>query len=82
MTTKFNKPVYRETEFSTVRSGGKQRPIKVGLIPGDLIELKLKGERKSLVIAASSIFYHATALEALRIKRERAAARKAKGLKP
>lgn len=78
MTTKFNRPVFRETEFATVRSR-TNKPIVVGLIGGDLIELRLKGERKRIHIAASTVFYHALALDTARIKREKAAAKKLKG---
>ena len=77
MTTKFNRPVFRETEFATVRSR-TNKAIIVGLIGGDLIELRLKGERKRIHIAASTVFYHALALDTARIKREKAAAKKAR----
>ncbi len=76
MTTKFNKPVYRETEFATVRSSNKSKPIVVGLIAGDIIELRLKAERRRVFINVSSIFYHALALDVARIKREKIAAKK------
>lgn len=80
MATKFNRPVYRETEFAKIISKGA-RSIIVGLIPGDLIELRLKNERRRIVIAASTVYYHALALEVARIKREKAAAKKLKGSK-
>lgn len=81
MATKMNRPVYRETEFAAVRSGGKSKPIIVGMIEGDIVELRLKGERKRIFINAATVYYHALALELARIKREKAATRKAKGLR-
>lgn len=78
MTTKFNRPVFRETEFSSVRSGPRGKPIVVGLIAGDIIELRLKGERRRTFINVSTVFYHALALDLARIKREKAKAKKEK----
>lgn len=63
MTTKFNKPVYRETENATINSAGKARKIIVGLIPGDVIEVRLKRERKSMYISAATVFRHALELK-------------------
>jgi hypothetical protein len=77
MTTKFQRPVYRETTHATVMSRGA-RPIVVGLIDGDLIELRLKGERHRVYVAASTVFYHALALDVARVKREKAKAKKEK----
>ena len=79
MTTKFSKPVYRETEFSTVRSGNSAKALVVGLIDGDMLELRLKGERRRIFINATTVFYHALQLDLARIKREKAAAKKARG---
>jgi hypothetical protein len=63
MTSKFTKPVYRETDHATVRSGGKERNIIVGLVAGDVIELRLKRERKSMFISAATVFHHALELK-------------------
>ena len=80
MTTSFSRPVYRVTQYATVRSKSDKK-IVVGLIDGDIIELRLKGERKRIFINASTVFYHALALDVARVKREKAAARKLKGRK-
>lgn len=77
MTTLFGKAVFRETKHATVRSR-VDRKIVVGLVEGDIIELRLKGERRRIHIAVSSVFYHALALDMLRVKREKAAGRKKK----
>lgn len=77
MTTPFSKPAYRVTNHATIESKGP-RKIVVGLIDGDLIELRLRGEQRRIYIPASAVFRYALALDVARIKREKAAAKKAK----
>jgi hypothetical protein len=48
------RPVYRETEC-TVFSSGKEREIIVGLLPGDLVELRLKGSQQREYVKLSAV---------------------------
>lgn len=71
------KAIYRESQ-ATIRERGRSRAIVVGIIPGDVLELRLKGTRRRYLLGISSAFYQAVRLQAEQTKRERAAARKAK----
>jgi hypothetical protein len=75
MTTKLDRAVYRETRRTTIFSS-KERAIICGLEPGDVITLRLKGERKKIEIAVATVFRFASQLDAERCKREKAAAKK------
>ena len=63
MTTPFTKRVKRVTEHATIRSK-VNRKIVVTLGPDDIINLRLAGERRSIDIAVTTIYYHALALDA------------------
>ena len=71
MTTKFSKPVYRETDFASIFSKGN-RKIVAGFEPGDVITLRLKGQRKVIHISAATVFRYASPLDASKRKREKA----------
>jgi hypothetical protein len=70
MTTKLTKPVYRQTETS-VRDLSKRRLLIAGLLPGDVIQLRLKGCRKSYLLSVESAYLYAAKLEGERLRRER-----------
>lgn len=76
MTTQLTKPVHRETN-TTVRDGSKRRLLIAGLLPADLIQLRLKGCRKSYTITVEQAYYYAAKLEGERLRREKIAKRKA-----
>ena len=63
MTTKFSTKVTRETDHATVKSGGKERKIIISLLPGDVVEVRLKRERRSLFIGAAKLYRHVLYLE-------------------
>ena len=71
MTTKFSKAAYRETDFVTVRDGGKSRPLIVGLEPGDVVSVRLKRVRKKVCITAAQLYQYAMRLEGERLLREK-----------
>jgi hypothetical protein len=80
MTTKFDRAVYRETQYATIRSV-RERLIVCGLERGDIISFRLKGERKKIEITAVAVFRYASKLDAVRIARDKVAARKNKRVK-
>jgi hypothetical protein len=61
-----------------VRECGKSRPIVVGILPGDVLEFRLKGTRRRYLLGIGHAFYHAARLHGEQVKRERAAARRAR----
>jgi hypothetical protein len=80
VTTKFDRAVNRETQYATIRSA-RERHIICGFEPGDIISLRLKGERKKIEITAVAVFRYASHLDAARIGRDKAAAKKNKRVK-
>lgn len=75
--TPIRKAVFRESS-ATIRERGRSRAIVVGIMPGDVLELRLKGTRRRYLLGITSAFYQAVRLHAEHEKRERAARRKAK----
>lgn len=75
--TPLTKPVHRESQ-TTVRDRSKRRVLIAGLLPGDVIQLRLKGCRKAFHITIEAAYYYAAKLEGERVRRERNAAKKAK----
>lgn len=71
------KPVYRESQ-ATIRERGRSRAILVGIMPGDVLELRLKGTRRRYILGIATAFYQAVRLQAEHEKRERAALRRAR----
>lgn len=59
--TKLSRAVERETT-DRVFSAGQQRAVIIGLEPGNLVTVRLKGERRKLRLPAASI--HSLALKA------------------
>lgn len=74
--TPLRKPVYRVTTTTRIRERGKLREIVVGLEPGDVVTVRLKGTRTTYTLPVSAVFYRAATLEADRIRAERRAKRK------
>jgi hypothetical protein len=72
--TPLRKPVYRETQ-TRVRDCSKRRLLVAGLLPGDILELRLKGTRQRFVLTVEEAYYHAARLKALKLRQERAARR-------
>lgn len=82
MTTKTARPVYRET-FERVRDrGAKYREVIVGIMPGDVLSLRLKGTRYGCEIAIASVWTEAMRRKALALAAQRRAERKQKRGKP
>lgn len=75
--TPLRKAVYR-VSATTIRECGRARQIIVGLCPGDVLELRLKGTRRRYLLGISSAFYQAVRLKGEQDKREREARRKAR----
>ena len=75
MTTRLNKPVYRETA-TTVRDRSKRRVLIAGLEPGDVITIRPKGTRKAYSVSIEAIYHYAAKLEGERIRREKHALKK------
>jgi hypothetical protein len=71
VTTKLQKPVFRLTTITTVRDGGKRREVIVGLLPGDLIEFRLKGTQRKILITVDGAFWTAAKLNAEHTKRRK-----------
>lgn len=76
MTTKLRKPVFRETQAAVRDRGAKFRPLVVGIIPGDVIVLRLKGTRYGCEIAISSVWHEAMTRKAVAEAQAKRAARK------
>lgn len=79
MTTKLNKPVHRETS-TTVRDRSKRRVLIAGLLPGDLIQVRLKGCRKAYALTVEQVYYYAAKLEGEAALRAKRAAKKARAV--
>ena len=67
MTTKFTKAVFRETEDQPHRAAGKYREVIVGLEPGDVISVRLKGTTQKLQVTASWLYSQAIKREGERL---------------
>jgi hypothetical protein len=78
MTTALRKPVSRLTETAVRDRGRKFRQIVVSLLPGDVIELRLKGTRFAAAMAISSVWYEAITRKALAEAKQKRAERKAR----
>lgn len=74
--TPIRKAVFR-VSGATIRECGRARQVIVGICPGDVLELRLKGTRRRYQVGISTVFYQAVRLTAEFEKRERAARRKA-----
>lgn len=70
MTSKFTKPVYRETQYA-IRDGSIEREIIVGLEQGDVISVRLKRSRQKVGITAQQLYNYAMKLEGERLLREK-----------
>jgi hypothetical protein len=75
--TKLNKPVYRVT-YDLVRDRGKSRALVAGLLPGDMIEVRMQGTQQRASVPIVDVWYYAMRKKAQQTLRERTAARKAK----
>ncbi len=75
--TPLKSPVYRETQ-THVRDRSKRRLLIAGLEPGDVITVRLKGTRKAYAVSVETVYHLAARLEGERLRREKAAKRKAK----
>lgn len=73
--TPLKSPVHRETG-ARIRDAGKTRAVIVSLLPGDVIQFRLKGTRTSYVLPIDAEFYRAARLHAERLRAEKRAARK------
>lgn len=78
MTTKTHKAVFRETVAMVRDRGRHMRPVVVGILPGDVISLRLKGTRFGCEIAVSSVWYEAMARKAIAEAKAKKLQRKAK----
>ena len=67
MTTKFSKAVFRETEDKPCRDVGKYREVIVGLEPGDVISVRLKGTQTKLQVTAEWLYGQAIKKEGERL---------------
>jgi len=74
---KLHKPIRRVTH-ECIRDRGKRRAIVASLIPGDVIELRMHGTSQRIAMPLVDLWWHGMKLKAEQLKRERAAARKAK----
>lgn len=77
MTTKLRKPVHRETS-TIVRDKSKRRILIAGLLPGDVIQIRLKGCRKNFYLSVEQAYYYAAKLAGEQARREKLAAKKAR----
>lgn len=74
---KLNKPVYRVT-YDTVRDRSKSRALVAGLLPGDMIEVRMQGTQQRASVPIVDVWYYAMRKKAQQTLRERAAVRKAR----
>ena len=77
MATKLNKAVYRESSV-VVRDRSKRRELIIGLLAGDLVEIRMKGTRQAVQIPVEDLWYYGNKLKARQLQAERIAKRKAK----
>lgn len=72
MATKFsNKATYRETDEACCRSVGAYRNVIVGLEPGDVISVRLKGTQQKLMVTAEWLYGQAIKKEGERLLAEK-----------
>lgn len=79
MTTRLIKPISREARM-TIFDRSKMRALIITLMPGDIISLRPKGQRKALEVSLHSVWEEAKRQERIRAQKEKAekkAARKA-----
>ena len=81
MPTKLTKPVSRETETTIPYKGSKRRIMVVTLCANDTLEFRPKGTRQRITLPLLDLYYFAIKLRAAQIKAEKAAKRKARGVK-
>lgn len=74
--TRLNKRV-RRVSHTTIRDGRKLRPLVAELQPGDVIKVWPLGTRAAFSISIAQAYQYAGKLEGERIRREKAAAKKA-----
>ena len=74
---KLNKPVYRVT-YDTVRDRSKTRALVAGLLPGDMVEVRMQGTQQRASVPIVDVWYYAMRKKSQQTLRERATARKAK----
>ena len=78
MTTKLNKPVFRES-YAVIRDRSKRREVVVGLLPGDVIEFRPKGTRYRVSASIDVLWSYVAKLDAAnkaRIKKEQREAKR------
>ena len=78
MATKLAKPVYRESR-AMVRDRSKFRPLIAGLVPGDVLTLRMKGCRQVEMVPFDTLYHYAVRLRVAAERAARVAARKARG---
>lgn len=72
MTTKFgNKATFRETDDTLIRDGSRSVQVVVGLEPGDVISVRLKGTKQKLAVTASWLYGQAMKREGERLLYEK-----------
>jgi len=74
---KLNKPIYR-VSYEKVKDRSKARCLVAGLLPGDVLELRMQGTRQAVTVPLVNLWWHGNKLKAAQLQRERQAARKAK----
>jgi hypothetical protein len=62
MTTKFSKPVFRETDDVKIHDCGKKRELVCGFEPGDVVSVRMKGTRTAFKISARTLYEYAAKL--------------------
>lgn len=77
MATQLRKAVYRESR-AVVRDRSKFRPLIAGLVPGDVVTLRMKGCRQVEAVPFDTLYYYAVRLRVTAERAARAAARKAR----
>jgi hypothetical protein len=68
--TPLKKAVHRLTE-AEIRDGSAKRKIVVGLLPGDLIEIRLQGMRRRLTVSIEAVYHLAARQQAEADRREK-----------
>jgi hypothetical protein len=75
--TPIRKQIFRESS-THIRECGRSRAVIVGILPGDVLGFRLKGTRRQYVLPIGALFYQAARLYGEEMKRQKAAARKAR----
>jgi hypothetical protein len=74
---KLNKPVFRVT-YEAVKDRSKRRALVAGLMPGDLISVRMQGTRQVVIVPVVDVWWYANRKKAAATARERTLARRAK----